>query len=65
MRRLIGIMAERGVSGVSLAKSLSISTNTFYKKLNGQSTFNTDQIKVICKVLHITDKVQKSEIFLD
>lgn len=64
MRKLLGVMAEKGVSGVRLAKEIGMSSNTFYNKINGNSPFNADQIKNICKVLDIVDAEEKAEIFL-
>ena len=63
-RKLLGIMAERGVTQKSLAKQLRRSENTVSAKIRGLKPFDTDEAQEICDILVITDNVEKSEIFL-
>lgn len=63
--KLVGIMAEKGISQRKLAKEIGISKNALNLKINGKSTFDTEEATRICDVLGIQDKETKSDIFLD
>jgi hypothetical protein len=41
-----------------------MSENTLSSKLNERRPFNTDEVLVICDLLHITDPAEKAQIFL-
>ena len=62
--KLLGVMAEKGISQCALAKKLGISKNTVNAKLNGKGHFDTEQVSEICKILGIDDPEKKVEIFL-
>lgn len=62
--KLIGIMAEQGMSQRKLAQCLNVSKNTINAKINGKSCFNAEEIIKICSLLGISDDQLKVEIFL-
>ena len=64
MRKLRGKMAEAGFTQRSLAAAIGISENSLGAKIKGKRSFKTDEIEEICKILGITDCVEKAEIFL-
>ena len=57
-------MVSCGFSQRQLAKRINMSENTLSAKMCGRGVFDTEQIEMICDVLHITDPVQKADIFL-
>ena len=64
MTKLIGRMAEKGVTQGVLASALGVSINTVSNKLNMRSFFTTDQVVTICDLLDITDPKEMCDIFL-
>lgn len=63
-RRLLGIMAQAGVSQRELARRLCKSKNTVNAKINGHTPFNSEEIVQICDILSITSPVELADIFL-
>ena len=51
---LRGIIAEHGMSGVSVAKELGIAPKTFYDKMK-KGVFGSDEIEIMIRVLDIKD----------
>ncbi len=64
MRKLLGKMAEAGLTRKSLAKEIGISANSLGDKIKGIRAFNTNEIEAICNVLGIKDPAEKALIFL-
>ena len=62
--KLLGAMAEKRISQTQLAKLLGKSKNTTSAKINGKSTFDTQEATIICNILGISDKALRAEIFL-
>lgn len=62
--KLIGILAEKGISQRALAEELGISKNTVNAKLNGRTAFDTFEVMKLCAILGITSPEEKCEIFL-
>lgn len=46
------------------ARGVKMSENTLSSKMTGGSRFNTDDAKVICKILEIDDPAERAAIFL-
>ena len=63
-RKLLSIAVLNGYTQNSLAKAIKMGENTLGRKLNGRSSFGTNEIEAICDVLKITDPYTKAEIFL-
>lgn len=63
-RKLLGIMAERGITQKALANELNRAENTVSAKIRGIKPFDTDEVLKICNILNITDNSEKAEIFL-
>ena len=61
---LMGKIATFGYTQKSIAALLGISKNTFNSKINGKSYFDTQQIDMICDILHINNDDEKVAIFL-
>ena len=61
---LIAKLAERGFSQSSYCKHKGINKNTFNAKVNGHSSFDTEEVKEICEDLGIVDNSMKVIIFL-
>ena len=58
-------MARAGYhSQGALAKRIGISENTLSSRMLGTSSFNTDEIDIICDVLNIQSNDEKAAIFL-
>lgn len=64
VNKLKGRMVEAGYTQRTLAIATKMSENTLSSKLNARRPFNTDEVLVICELLHITDPVEKAQIFL-
>ena len=62
--KLLGKMAESGVTQRDLARHLNISENTMTSRLRGDSEFRADEIASICILLGITDPKEMNDIFL-
>lgn len=62
--KLLGAMAEAGVTQRSLAKMLGCSKNTVNAKINGKSAFDLNEVDAVCAALGIADSTRKAEIFL-
>ena len=63
-RKLLGRMAEAGYTQKMLAADLGKSENSISNKINGKSSFTTDEILKICDLLRITADREKAQIFL-
>ena len=53
--KLLGRMTEKGYTQGMLARSLGISENAFTNKIKGRSSFNSNEIAVICQKLDISN----------
>lgn len=62
--KLLGAMAEKGISQRKLANALGVSKNTVNAKINGKGHFDTEQASQICEILGIVEPERKAEIFL-
>ena len=62
--KLAGAIASKGLTQKKLAEMIGISKNTISAKMNNKSSFDTDEIKRICRVLGIKDVTEKENIFL-
>lgn len=61
---LKGRIVAAGYNQKTIATLINMSPNTFGKKINGKTPFNTDEIGKICEVLLISSDQEKIEIFL-
>lgn len=52
--KIKGKMAEKGVTGISMAEKLGLSITGFYNKMNGKSSFTADEIGLISMILDTT-----------
>lgn len=59
--KLIGLIAERGLSQAKVARAIGIRPETFYRKIK-TGVFGTDEVQKMILLLHIDDPV---DIFLD
>lgn len=57
-------IARNGYTQEMLAKMLGISANTLSSRMNGDSSFNIDEVDKICKILGIISNSEKIDIFL-
>lgn len=62
--KLLGKMAEAGITQIELAHRLSLSKNTVNNKINGKGCFDTEQVNKICDILKIENNCVKADIFL-
>lgn len=62
--KLAGAIASKGLTQKKLAEMIGVSKNTISAKINNKSSFNTDEIERICRVLGIKDVIEKANIFL-
>ena len=53
-----------GYTQRSLASKAKMSKNTLNAKINNRASFDTNEIELLCSLLHIYDPVEKCEIFL-
>lgn len=58
------IMAKRRITQKELAESCGISTSAFSKRLNGETEFTLEEIKILSRCLSLTDEAVMS-IFFD
>lgn len=61
---LKGKMTAAGYTQRSLAIEMNQSKNTVNRKVNGVTPMTTDDILMICTILHIESDAEKIEIFL-
>ena len=54
MRKLLGKMAEAGVTQRELASSIGISENTLSSRISGRSPFKSSEMESICRELGIS-----------
>ena len=64
MAKLLGVMAEKGVTQGMLAQALGISKNTMSRIINRKAFLTTDKVEIACDFLGIDDDAMKAEIFL-
>lgn len=57
-------MVLKGYSYRTLAAALGVTKDTICNKVNGRSSFTTDEAVEICNLLEIVDPEKKSKIFL-
>ena len=57
-------IARNGYTQEMLAKMLGISANTLSSRMNGDSSFNIDEVDKICEILGIISNSEKIDIFL-
>jgi transcriptional regulator with XRE-family HTH domain len=57
-------MALKGVTQVELAQACGITENTLSNKINGKTSFRSEEIVTICETLGIEDPKLKADIFL-
>jgi len=60
--KLKGLMAERGLTVVSLAHTLGVSRQSASEKVNGKSKITLTEAQTIAKALHM-DKEERDMIF--
>lgn len=53
--KMLGRMAEVGISRESLSKKMGISRTSLYKKLKSETEFTQDEIKSCAKILRLSD----------
>lgn len=51
--KLIGLMAENGITQRAAAKKLGISENSFTNKIKCRSNFTSEEIASLCELLYI------------
>lgn len=61
---LRGEMVAKGYTVQDVAKKMGVSRNTLSSRLSGHSSFDTEEIINICKILDIREPSRKVEIFL-
>ncbi len=61
---LLGKVVAAGYTQRSLAVKIGVFKNTLNNKINGKTSFKTDEIEKICHSLNIISNIEKSEIFL-
>lgn len=55
--KIRGLMAEKNVSGVDMAKALNIAPKTFYVKMKS-GKFGTDEAEIMIDVLEIPNPTE-------
>lgn len=61
---LLEKMNDKKMSVSDLAAKTGISLSSFYRKINGESSFDLLEVDRICGVLEIKEPAVKAEIFL-
>lgn len=61
--KLKGKLREKGKSYREMSELLGITQGTFSKKINGERQFYLDEIKMMIKILEITDVMEINFIF--
>ena len=61
---LRGAIVKKGFTQELLAEMIGMSSNTLSSRINGLSSFNTDEIDRICQALDIVEDSEKVDIFL-
>lgn len=61
---LKGRIMEKGLTQEKLAEKIGISQNTMSSRICGHSSFRTDEVKKICRILEIDSSEEKAKIFL-
>ena len=61
--KLKGKLREKGKSYREMSDLLGITQGTFSKKINGERQFYLDEIKMMIKILEITDVMEINFIF--
>lgn len=64
MSKLVGRMAEAGITQRALARRMGKNKNTVNRKVNGAVPFDADEIREVAAILHITSPAEVAEIFL-
>lgn len=54
---------DSGYRSAWLAEQLEITPNAFWYKLNGQRSFSTEEVKLLCKLLKINSLKERNDIF--
>ena len=62
-RKLLGIMAERGITQKELARKMHRSENTISAKIRGIKPFDTDEVLEICLSMVSEMKWKKNKSF--
>lgn len=57
-------IVANGLTIAEVAEKLGLSRNTMFSRLSGATPFNTDEVILLCEILHISDPRRKVEIFL-
>ena len=57
-------MVKNNLNVQECARLIGMSKNTFYSRLNGTSSFTTDEIQRLCGVLKIDSVKEQADIFL-
>lgn len=52
--KLIGIMAEKGISQAEMARRIGITPKTFYEKMS-KGVFGSDEIEIMVKELNMAN----------
>ena len=61
--KLKGKLREKGKSYREMSELLGITQGTFSKKINGERQFYLDELKMMIKILEITDVMEINFIF--
>lgn len=56
VNRLKGLITEKGITQLFLAKKLNLSAQSFNAKCNGRSVFNLDEVQNLSCELHLSEK---------
>ena len=62
--KLAGAIVSKGLTQKKLAEMIGISKNTISAKMNNKSSFDSDEIAPISRVLAIKDVTEKANISL-